>query len=437
MRTPSGWSVAWLLVRSDLRQFFRDPVAVLLGVALPIALVFIFGFIMGAMGGGSKKGFEPVEMAVLDEDASPASAALVQALRASGTIEPVFRKEGAWTRDELRARLDGGDEPFALVIPEGFGDGADLLLLRDPGRDIEARMVQMGLVAALFEAKGPDAAWDMSRRALREAGLPDEWTGRIEGLMGPFRLGMEGLFRDAETQGVLPEGEEDPLAFMERVLPVRCEDVVPAGRDRQMGYMVSHAVSGMTAMMLMFTLVAAARTLLSERDQGTLRRLLAAPFDPRAILLAKFLFSLLLGMLLIGVLYAFAALVFHVDVLSRWDTLLVVSLATAAACTSFALCIAAWARTDKQADGVSTLLILGMSALGGAWMPSIAMPPAARTVAKFTLTHWSLSGYQATLWYGKHWTEPEVYGPVLVVLGVAAVLGLLATWLFRRRWLSG
>jgi ABC-2 type transport system permease protein len=429
---------ALLLVRNDLRLFFRDPIALLLSFALPIALVGIFGFIMGAMSGGGGGGLQPVDVAVRDEDGSPASAAFVQALRESETVRPRFAKEGEFTREQLRERLDEGEDSFALVIPAGFGDGADLLLLRDPGRDIEARMVQMGLLAALFEAKGGDAAWELSRRALDQAGLPPEWSGRIEGLMGPFRLGLEGLFADADREGRLDAaGGQDPLAFMERILPIATEDVVPAGRDRQLTYMVSHAVSGMTVMMLMFTLVGAARTLLSERDQGTLRRLLAAPIDPRAILLGKFLMSVLLGLILIVVLYAFAALVFKVDVLSRWDTLLFVSLATSIACTAFALAIASWAKTDKQADGVSTLIILGMSALGGAWMPTMVMPPAAQAAARFTLTHWSLTGYQASLWYGKHWTEPEVLRPVGVVLGIALVLGFLAVRIFRRRWLSG
>ena len=163
---------ALLLVRNDLRLFFRDPIALLLSFALPIALVGIFGFIMGAMsGGGGGGGLQPVDVAIRDEDGSPASAAFVQALRESETVRPRFAKEGEFTREQLRARVDEGDDSFALVIPQGFADGADLLLLRDPGRDLEARMVQMGLLAALFEAKGGDAAWELSRRALDQAGL--------------------------------------------------------------------------------------------------------------------------------------------------------------------------------------------------------------------------------------------------------------------------
>ena len=434
--------VAWQLARKDLRIFFRDRTGMLLGFALPIALVGIFGFIMGALGGGSAgdDGVNPVQVAVLDEDVSPASATFVQALRDSPMIRPIFPKEGTWTREQLRARLADGDEPFALIVPEGFADGTDLVLLRDPGRTLEARLVQFGLVAALFKARGADAAWDMTRRGLDQSGLPPEMSARIEGLMAPFRMGMESLFSQAEHEGKLQgsgEKQADPLAMMERALPLQIEDVQPAGRDQQLTYMVSSSVSGMTVMMLLFTLTGCARSLLTERDHGTLRRLLAAPIRPGSILLGKFLMAWLLGLVLVTVLFVFAWLVFKVDILSRWDTLLVISAVTAAACTSFAVAIASWAKTEKQADGVSTLIILSMSALGGSWFPTMFMPPAAQTVAKFTLTYWSLRGYQGSLWYGKTWMDPDVLLSLGVVMAVAVGLGLLALTLFRRRYLAG
>jgi len=436
--------VAWQLARKDLRIFFRDRTGMLLGFALPIALVGIFGFIMGALGGSQSNEMSPIEVAVLDEDVSPASATFVQALRDSPSIAPVFAKEGVFTRDQLQERVSDGKEGFAVVVPHGFADGTDLVLLRDPGRTLEARLVEFGLVAALFKARGGDAAWDMARRGLQNSGLPPESAARIEGLMAPFRMGLDSLFAQAEDAGQLASGkdgkdgkEPDALGFMERALPLQMQDVVPAGRDQQLNAYVSHAVSGMTVMMLLFTLTGSARSLLTERDKGTLRRLLAAPMRPGAILLGKFITAWLLGLVLVTVLYVFAWLVFHVDIVSRWDTLLLVSAATAAACTSFAVAIAAWARTEKQADGVSTLIILSMSALGGSWFPTMAMPPAAQTVAKFTLTYWSLRGYQASLWYGKTWTDPDVLLSLGVVMAVAVGLALLALTLFRRRYLAG
>ena len=79
-RPPGVWSAAWLLARKDLRQYFRDKVGMALGFLLPLALVSIFGFIMGHTGGGG--GAMPrVELAVVDLDRSAESSRLVEARR--------------------------------------------------------------------------------------------------------------------------------------------------------------------------------------------------------------------------------------------------------------------------------------------------------------------------------------------------------------------
>jgi ABC-type uncharacterized transport system permease subunit len=99
--------------------------------------------------------------------------------------------------------------------------------------------------------------------------------------------------------------------------------------------------------------------------------------------------------------------------------------------------VAAWARTDKQADGVSTLAILLMASIGGCWMPLMMMPEAIQVAARFTLPFWSLSGYQGTFWYGKHWTDPEMLLDLGVLLGITGALTAAAVALFRRRYLAG
>ena len=439
---------AALLAGKDLRLYLRDRVGLLLGFALPIALVAVFGFIMGRVGGGGGD-LPAVPIAVLDEDGTARSAAFVAALRADGLVDPRLpAADETWTDEVLRAELREGDFGFALVLPVGFAAGRDPVLLRDPGRSLEGRLVQMALAVGLARVRGPALGWEMTERGLLAAGLPEAFRERIRHQVDGFRTGVEGLFRDSEaadaagaTAGAAPPAaagpEPDPLAFLERLVPLVTEDVAPEGREAQLSYQVSHAVSGMTVMMLLFTLVGFSRTLLTERDGGTLRRLVAAPIDPRAILLGKALATATVGLALVVVLFGFAAAVFDVDVLSRFDTLAVLALATVAASTAFALLIATWAATDKQADGLSTLLILVMSALGGAWFPTMFMPPLAQRIARFTLPYWSLEGFHASLWYGQHWTEPGVLASLGVLLGVTVVLGAAAVGVFRRRYLAG
>jgi ABC-2 type transport system permease protein len=241
----------------------------------------------------------------------------------------------------------------------------------------------------------------------------------------------------AGTDGASDGGTPDLSTFLQDMLPVTRTEVAPEGRAAEINYQISHAVSGMTVMMLMFSIVSFARSLLEERTGGTLRRLLAAPIDPRALLLSKLLTSMILGMLLVSVLFTFAGLVFDIDMLSRWDTLLVLSLATTLACTAFALAIAAWARSDKQADGISTLLILVMAPIGGCWMPLMFMPPVVRAAARFTLPYWSVVGFQGSFWYGQHWTDPPMLASIGVLVGIGIAGLLFAQRMFRARYLAG
>ena len=436
---------ALLMLAKDLRLFVRDPIALGLAVALPILLVTVFGAIMGNLGGGGG-GMPAVDVVLVDFDGSAASRAFVASLADNAGVDlDIVEAEREPTLEHLQSLVSGGATPFVLLLPEGFGEGADLQLLRDPGRSLDMTMLSFALIPALLEARGEDVFWDIQRRALREAGIPGGWRARIEAFTLHCRLAMEGVIREADEAGLLhppggaaaDDGELDMGAVMTSMLPLIAQDVAPDGRDKQLGYQLAMAVSGMTVMMLMFSLVGYARTLIEERDQGTLNRLFLAPVDQRAVLFAKFLGTFVMGLVLTAVLFAWAALLFGLEIASRWDTLVVVSVFTSAAVTGFALLIASAARTDKQADGLSVIVILVMSAIGGSWMPLNMMPEAIQRLARGTLTFWSMDGYLASFWYDRHWTDAVVLDHLAVLAGIALLLSLLAAWIFRRRYLPG
>ncbi len=458
-RTQPVLRTALYLLAKDLRLFVRDRVALMLAVLLPIVLVTVFGSIMSGMGGDDEGGGMPtVEVALLDLDDSEASREFVEALGSMDGISLLVMHPDA-PREELVSIVNDGERPFSIVLPPGFGEGDDLQLIRDPGRAMSQQLLTIALVRALFETRGEDVLWDLQRRGLEAAGIPPEWAERVESFTKPFRYAMERMFQEAGDQGLLKgSGDSDSAAstggeavdqdgaqnvstapdfskIVNAMLPVQFQDVVPSGRQENMTYMIAHAVSGMTVMMLMFSLVGFARTLLEERDDGTLRRLLCAPIAPSTILLGKFLGALVVGIGLTCVLFLHSWVMFDLDVLQYWDSVLVVSIMTAACTSGFALLIASVATSDKQADGLSTILILTMSALGGAWVPLMLMPSAIQTAARFTLPFWSIDAYQRIFWNGLHWTEPGILTNLGVLLGLTVALCAVAHALFRRRYL--
>ncbi|MBK8099491.1 MAG: ABC transporter permease [Planctomycetes bacterium] len=231
----------------------------------------------------------------------------------------------------------------------------------------------------------------------------------------------------------------DVAAMFEGMVPVTHEDVQPPERPKNLGYQLAQSVAGMTVMMLMFGLMACSATLLQERDQGTLRRLLVSRAPRSALLLGKFLFCVLVGVMQLAILFTYGELLFAVGTFRDPVTLVVLSLTWSAAATAFGMLIAVWARTAKQAEGLATVLILVMAALGGCWFPlQIAeLPWYFELATHATLTHWAMSGFQGMFWHQKAWTDPVLLRAIAVQWGFVVVAGGTALAIWRRRVAAG
>ena len=449
---------ALLIARKDLLLYARDRTGLALGLVLPLVLVAVFSYVDKMMAGdGGGGAFSKAALWVADEDQSETSGRFIAALRDAKTInvKPETGKADAKpvTAAELRQKLHDGDLHHGLVIAKGFGETVargelpQLRLMRDPDREVEEQLISIGLMQAVMATLGSDFAAPLTTRALEQAGLPKEWRDRTLALSKTFSSGIETLFKEkADTEKkAAPEAKTadsagfDMTQIVGQLVPIEHEDFRPPERPKQLTYMLAHTVSGIGVMMLMFGLVACAGLLLREREGGTLPRLLLAPAPHAALLLGKFLFTALVGAAQLTLLFAFGAIVFHVDVLRDPVTFLAISLSVLVAVTAFGMLIGTWAKTQKQADGVSTLVILVMSALGGAWFPlqMLDLSPAVKMVMGCTLTHWAVSAYQALFWYGKGLTDKPILTSIAVLWGFAIVASFASHRLFKKRYVGG
>ena len=107
------------------------------------------------------------------------------------------------------------------------------------------------------------------------------------------------------------------------------------------------------------------------------------------------------------------------------------SAVTAAAVTGFGVLFAVVARSRKQLEGLSTIVVLTMSALGGSWWPLSITPEWYQKLGHFTLNAWAMDGFQGIFWYGKGLAGilPELG----VLTGIAIVSSVLAWRLWERR----
>ena len=438
---------ALLVARKDLRIYARDRVGLLLGFALPAALVLVFGFLMSFLY-GEEGAMGRAELWVTDLDRSEASKAFVLDLRSADTltVRPFFPPEGFPTElsvEQLRTKIQAGDAHHALVIGEGFGAaiaaGSDppLDLMRDPGREMEDQLVRIGLVSAWLKQTAGRGWITMLEREMRDAGM-------AEPMLNLLRQVSEQQYEIiskhvAATEDASTESSFDFGAAINSLVPLRLdEELAPPDRAENADYMQAQSVGGIGVMMLMFGLVSCGSTLLRERETGTLRRLLALPMEPGALLLGKFFFTFAVGFTQLLFLFLLGEIVFGLGIFRDPITLFIHTFAVTAAVTAFGVLIAAWARTTKQAEGVSTLLILVISCLGGAWFPlqAFALPPYVEVAMKSTLTHWAVSGYQGIFWSNLAWTDPAMLRKTAVLLGFTLAAGWAARALFRTRYVG-
>lgn len=447
----------WIITRKDLRTFFRDRTGVALGFLLPIVLVTVFGFVMKfAFGGGD--GMPRATLWVADADNTETSRRFVKTLRDSEMlrVRPPSA-EPAKNPADVRKLLEDGEAHHALVIEAGFGDALaagrepKLTLVRDPGRAMEDRIVRIALMQG-FMAVTEGRLWPAAiARIMRTMGMDEAQAQALsaaaqtmQGIVGSFVSAREEKAPPAAVGDAPKSGDGKAPAFdvtglFEDLVPLEDQDVVPPGRPRMLTYQLAQSVSGVTVMMLLFGMLTCGSTLLQERETGTLRRLLVAAVPRGSILGAKFLFSAIIGVFQLVVLFTFGTAVFQIGAFRDPQTLVVLAITWTAAATSFGMLIAAWARTIKQAEGIATLLILVMAALGGCWFPIqiLDLPWAAELATRWTPTYWAMSGFQGMFWEQWSWTHPKMLTAIGVQVGFAVAASTAALFLYRRNFVAG
>jgi ABC-2 type transport system permease protein len=454
---------ALTLLRKDLRLFVRDRTALFFLLVLPIGLGAVMGTAMGGgmMGGGTKS--RKIAIAIEDLDQTPRSQDLVEAVSGVSAL----RVE---VMSDVRRVVADGDRAGGLVIPEGYGAALaagdappDLVLYRDPAKQIASQVMVFQLSPVLFQQTAEGLGSRMMNRVTDLMDLPEASRGAItRELVGSYLRvedimdGVEAAAAEAADAGdtsapVAPaappvddpdagEGEEEGTDIMEALpglMGLQIEDLSPPRADglpRSAG--ASHAFSAMAVMMLLFNLVAFAGTLLEERAEGTLDRLRLTPQAGRAVLLGKVMVTMLLAIVQLVLLFAFGALAFKVPVLEHLPALAAASLIWAFAASALGLLFATACRTRKQMEGLSTLVILVMSAVGGAWFPREILPEWFQTAGLVTPVAWAMDAFHGILWYGKGvLSTPDLGGvmvPLLVLGSGGAVMLAVSFRLYQR-----
>ncbi len=191
-------------------------------------------------------------------------------------------------------------------------------------------------------------------------------------------------------------------------------------------------------MMMMFSLTNAGALLLMERERGTLKRLLALSMPRSSILLGKYFYVIVAGLIQMAILMVYGELMFRVGLFRDPVTLFVLIVTWVATAGSFGMAIATLSTSAKQGDGLATITILIMAALGGCWFPVqlMSLPLPLDIASKCTLTYWAMEGFQGLLWNGLSFMDAKILKAIGIQWLWALGLGFVSWMAFKRNYIA-
>jgi ABC-2 type transport system permease protein len=173
--------------------------------------------------------------------------------------------------------------------------------------------------------------------------------------------------------------------------------------------------------------------MLLERQRGLWSRLRSAPVSKVTLLAAKAASGTIISLMILLVSFGFAMVVFRVRIHGSVAGFLGISIACAVMASTFGLLIAALGNSPATARGVTTLAVLMLVMLGGAWVPTFVFPAWLQQLTLVVPVRWAVDGLDAMTWRGIG--VKGALMPVLVQIAFATGFWTIAASRFR--WTEG
>jgi ABC-2 type transport system permease protein len=384
---------AWLIFGKDLRARLRDRSALMIGIVVPLALAFIFNVIFSGVSGDSGV----IKLGVVNADHGSASQAFTRqvlpAVNRSGLI--TIRTEPSAGR--ARALAANGTLDAVIVIPAGFS-----------ARVAAGQPASMQVIGNVDASISAEVA-----RSITEAYAAE---------LNRVRLSVATVLAGSGASGASTQALAAQAAAA--ATPVAVSDV--SAQTKQLDGK-SFFAAGMAVFFLFFTVQFGVTSLLEERSDGTLARLLAAPISQASILGGKLLTSFGLGVISMAVLVVATSLLFGADWGNPLGVAILIVAAIASAMGIMSL-IASVARNAEQAANWQSVVSVVLGLLGGTFFP-VSQAPGVLSALTFAAPQaWFLRGLGDL----RGGSLSVIWEPVLAMLGFAVVAGGLALFRLRR-----
>jgi ABC-2 type transport system permease protein len=394
----------WHIGVKDLRVIARDRGALGILLGMPMVLILILGTALGNLNANISK----IPVAIVNLDQGKVGAQVTDGFFTDPALTRLVLAQRSRDPVGARAAVERGDLAAVLVVPADFskrlntGRPSVLVVYTDPGRQITAAVFRSVAEALSTRVSAASVAARTSAFYVARARVPN--VQFVYSAVGK-------AVRSASETGAL-----DAVKLVETTATI--------GREVST---LAYYAGAMSAMFIMFGAMFGAFSLIRERDDWTLPRILTTPARRADIVGGKTLGVFMVGLAQFAVLFAFTNLIGV-----RWGDFLgvwLIAISCVVAASGMAVLIAALGKTVRSVSGVAQVMIQFMAAIGGSFIAVSQFPGWMQPLHYFSVNGWAIDGFLATMRGG---SAVDILPNVAALLAIGCVFFALGVW--RLRW---
>jgi len=404
----------WFLALEDVRLFATDRMALAFFILFPFLFVVMFSFLLAEEGAEDDR----LELHLVTQEVEGGlSHDIIGDIETGDESElepgePIF----VWDKDYDEARRAVEEKEIAgfLAFPADFTQGVTM----GYGAQLE--------VVADAEAVNTRAALNgVARVIASRVGSQQVATSAIIGLMVGEVLADSFDVEDIEeaVQEVFPDS--GAATAEESFIELETDKVGEAEPWNAANYVIP----GYLVMFVFFGAALSAETIVRERQNHTLERLLSSSVRRESLLAGMFGGTAAKGLIQILIFWTVGILVFRIDLGLSPGAVIVLSILMVLMSSAFAIMLATLVKTQRSAGSIAVLMSLVLAPLGGCWWPLFVMPKWLQFVARLTPHGWATTGFNKLMLFGADFSA--ALPQMLALVGFAVVFGVIAVLRFR------
>jgi len=403
----------WFIIVKDFRLFVNDRMALVFFLLFPFLFVSLFNVILGGTGGEDER----FELHLLtQEDRGGLSHYIIDAMETEDDSElepgdPIIIWDDDYDK-AYQAVVDGKLAGF-ISFPHDFTDGISM----GYGSNIEVVVNPDDIYTqAALNSVAETIASQIGRQQVAGNAITELLLERWSESPDMALIGQEITELLSVQRGI--QGRSSLVEYgIEKIGKVEAEN--PS----------SYVVPGYLVMFVFMAAAFSAETIVRERQNRTLERLLATSVRRESIIIGIFAGTAAKGLVQIIIFWTMGLLVFNMDIGRSISGILILSLLMVVMSSAFAVLLATIAKTQRSATSIALITSLVLAPLGGCWWPLFITPRWMQFIAKITPHGWATTGFNKLLVFGADFSAavPEM----LALLGFAALFGIIAVWRFR------